>query len=338
MKNILIAIDQGGSKTELIAFSDTGDLLFRTNDRGIREEKKGSFEDNRWFFITKLVNDSLHALGASISDVSGIMAALCGADWPEDYDTMHCSIVNHLGIAPERVFIVNDCVAALRAGQPIMGEKQDCAVIYAGTRFNCSLLSKSRESYTYGRFVNVNDHGAYAIGQQVWRAVVDSYNGFQEPTLMEALLLRHYHMDYFAEICQCFSMNKLSVVPVDLVSLFFEAIKKDDKIAKSIMSKFSSRWVKYVICGTHKVNITKDCILHLYLSGGLFKNCPNLWLEEIQRSVSLYDFPVRCTLGRLEPVGGAVMLLLEKFRKGTIDKKTADNLINSPIYKGLLVK
>lgn len=337
MKELLIAIDQGGSKTDLVIFSLDGKLLLRTNDKFIRLEHIGSFEGKRWYYIEKLITGALELLDASVSDIAGIVAALCGADWQEDYRQMQEELARRLHIPQEIITIVNDCVAALRGGQPINEMKQNSAVIYAGTMFNCALESSSGKSYTYGRMINADDHGAFAIGKQVWNAIIDAYNGFQEPTIMTNILLEKYDADSVQDICEKFTSNSLVFQPITFASVLFQAIEREDMVAKIIFSKFANRWTRYVINGAHLVGFTAHTVVSLYLAGGVFKNCPQLWLKEIEQCLNQYKYNIDCSLSKLEPVAGAMLLLLEKFYQRPLCDQVIDNIVQSDLYSTLVI-
>lgn len=337
MKDLLIAIDQGGSKTEVIVFSPDGRLLLRTNDKDIRLESVGSFEDNRWFFIEQTILNALKHLGGVSADICGVIAAMCGADWPDDYQHMHEVIASRLHIPTDRVYVINDCVAALRAEQPIIGDKPDSAIIYAGTMFNCSLESKLGSLYTYGRLINGEDHGAFAIGKQVWNAILDSYNGFQDPTLMTNIFLERQNAASVLEVCEKFTNNSLAFRPVSFAPILFQAVEKEDIVAKKIFCKFADRWTRYVIKGAPLVGFTSKTDISLFLSGGVFKNCPQLWMKEIKQCLSHYTYRIDCSLAKLEPIAGAIIMLLEKYYHKQLDRQVLINLKQSDVFKTLLI-
>lgn len=337
MKDLLVSIDQGGSKTDVVIFASSGELLLRYDDKRLRETIDAPFEEIRWTLIEKVVLASLQALGASIIEVEHIIAALCGADWPEDYTRMRELLASHLKISSHRITIVNDSMAALRAGQPFREGRMNSAVIYAGTMFNCSLISSSGSSYTYGQLVNGEDHGAFAIGRQVWGAILDSYNGLLQPTLMTNLLLQRVKADSVLEICQMFNENSLAFSPVSYASILFQAVKCGDMVARNIFCKFARRWTDYFGKGAQMVGYTDESEVALYLSGGIFKNCPDLWLNEIKRNLSQYRYKVDCSIAKHEPVMGAVLLLLEMLNKIPLDEHIIGKITRSIPYKSLMI-
>ena len=338
MNGLLISIDQGGSKTEIAVLASNGELLYRGNDKEFRSLDNCNFESKRWFYITSLVQASLAAIGASLDDVECLLAALCGVDWIDDYSKSKEILSNKLRITPEKIVVVNDCTAALRACLPIAFQKQNSAIIYAGTMFNCSVLTESGQSYTYGRFVNANDQGAYAIGLSVWKSILDSYNGFQEYTLMESLLLKSQEINSISKFVEEITTNKRFFRPLTYASVFFQALKEDDKVAFDIFNNFVQRWVRYVIEGIHKVGLSHESSICVYLSGGVFKNCTQLWINAITEELKYNNLQFSCSLSAYEPIVGAVIMLLEKKYRRPLNYQIINNVISSPIFQSMKIR
>ena len=336
MRKILVAIDQGGSKTEIVLMTMMGKLLYRANDSEIRASNPGLFEQKRWGYIDSLVKQTLLEIGSSVDEVEYLLTAVCGADWDKDYTTIQKTLSNVLKMPATKIIVKNDCTAALRACLPVKYMRQNCAVIYAGTMFNCSLLSESDVSYTYGQLVNGNDHGAFALGQSIWKAILDSYNGFQEATVMERLFLEWQNADSIQDVIKR-SSNQGLFSPTSCLPILFQAVNEGDTVANEIIDHFVRRWVQYVVAGIPKVGLTKESAVNVYLSGGVFKNQPQLWLERITNELNRYGNHFTCYRAPMEPIGGALLLLLETINQRPLSNQAALNITGSSIFDTLTI-
>lgn len=331
MEHLLIAIDQGGTKTEVLVLTTKGELLSHTDDRDIRKYGD-NFEVTRWFYINYAIQKALSILGVSLDSVDYVLAAICGADWDEDYIRLQKLLSTSLCISKEKVIIVNDCIAALRSGMKITRTKQNFAVIYAGTRFNCSLISQNGLRYTYGRYINSVDHGAFAMGMQVWSSVIDSYNGLQESTMLEKLFLQYHKVSSISELYADFTNGRREFNPTQYTSLLMKAAKLRDKIAIELVTRFAYRWTQYVIFGLPKVGLTNMSKFTLILAGGIFKNCDILLVSSIRKELINKCPNSSCSLATLEPVAGSALLLLERYYGIPLEQGIIDRFIHSSIY------
>ena len=322
MKNILVAIDQGNSKTDIAIASYNGNILTTYH----HEYEQINFNEHRWEIINNIVLDALHSIGYSIDNIGHLLAAVCGADDNNDIIRMHRILSDTLNLSQDKVSIVNDSWAALRAGMSFKYKHENYAVIYAGTMFNCTLLYQNGYLYTYGKRINGCDNASYAIGRAAWEAVVDSYNGFHESTIMEPLFLKFYNKETIFDLITDFSSQKIFFSPIQYSSILFVAAQENDIIANQIINKLAYRWSMYIINGLSKVHINKEAEIKIILTGGIFKNCSNLWLKSIELELTKYLKNASCILSSFEPVVGATLLLLEKINGAPLDDNIIHNL------------
>ena len=334
MEKVLISLDQGNSKTDIVIVSCSGCIVAR--ECYVYECIDFDFE--RWAIIKEIVVRLLSSINATLCDVEYLLAAVCGADREEDNVRIQQILSEILGISNNRITIVNDSQAALRAGMPFQAGPGNYAVVYAGTMFNCTLLSHSGKKYTYGHLVNGCDNGSFAMGRLAWETVIDSYNGFCDSTIMESIFLNHYGSKSISSLSTDFYSNKKTFSPCSFSKLLFTAVEHNDIVATEIMSKFAHRWAMYVVNGLSKICISVDENIDVVLAGGIFKNCSDLWLDLIKSEIREYCPNAFCSLSSVEPVVGAVLLLLEKINRGTLSAEIINNVKKSKLYKQLQIK
>lgn len=331
MGKVLIAIDQGNSKTELIVTSISGNILARQCIKyPLFISSIKTFEQRRWEYIKTLFLETMSSIDRGIGDVVYLLAAVCGADTKDDIKKIRRSISSILGLSENIIVIVSDSEAALRTSISTMQNSSNYAVIYAGTMFNCSLLSSEGIQFTYGRRVNVCDNGSYAIGQQVWKIVIDAYNGFIKETLLIPLFLQYHHCDSMAELIVGFTNGKYVFTPNDYASILFDAVTYSDKVALEIMEHFAQRWSLYVISGLPKIRLSSNVPINVALSGGIFKNSRELWLEMISTYIKKECKNAILSSVTTDPIIGAVLLVLEKYYGKPLELGVIHNVLNTP--------
>lgn len=337
MGNMLIALDQGNSKIELVIASTMGHILAKEcliyPSLGNIEE----FEKTRWVYIRDIVHKAMLSLNKSNTDIVCLLAAVCGADCSEDCKDVQRALSETLCINKERIVVVNDCAAALRSVIPLKYEPTNHSVIYAGSMFNCSLLSQKGDIFTYGKSINVYDNGAYAIGQYVWRAVMDAYNGFSEPTILTFLFLQYHKSDSLIDIINDYTTNRRRFTPSNYAAILFDAVRLGDRIAMGIMEYFAHRWSMYVFYGLSKIGLSKNEPINITLTGGVFKNCSNRWIQMISTNLSPKCKNTVVSLANTEPVMGALLLVLEKYHSRPLPIEIIQNILSSPLYSYLQI-
>lgn len=329
MEKVLIAIDQGNSKTELITTSTNGNILARRYIKYPLSVNIEVFEEKRWEYIERLFLETISSINKSISDIAYLLAAVCGADSEDDIEKIRQSISNILGVSKDIIVIVSDSEAALRSAIPAMHQPSNYAVIYAGTMFNCSLLSSEGNLFTYGRSVNICDNGSYAIGQRVWKTIIDAYNGFSRETLLVNLFLQYHRCDSMTELIADFSNGKRVFTPTDYTSILFDAVRYKDKTAIEIMEHFARRWSLYIINGLSKIGISNDAPINIALSGGLFRNYGGLWVQLISANLSKECKSATISSVNTYPIIGAILLVLEKYNVKPLAIEIIHNVLNS---------
>lgn len=336
MEHLLVAIDQGETKTDVIVLKCSGEICAYITDKDLRNSMT-DFDNNRYLFIYHSIQQAILKVHSSLDNVDYILAAMCGADWKEDFVSMQNSLSKTLLFPKEKIIIVNDCIAALRAGMPFHRANDNYAVICAGTRLNCSLWSKDGMKYTYGRFINIEDHGAYAIGQHIWSAIIDSYNCFQSSTILEAKLLQFYKKKSLSNLYSDFTSNNIVFEPSKFAHLLIEAVKCHDKVSIDIMNTIAHRWVQYVVRGLFKVALTHESKFTVILAGGVLQNYDSPFIERIKYELSIYCPNADCVVTSLRPVVGAAILVLEEYHKDKLDINIEKRFTGSLIYERLIV-
>ena len=112
MSGVLVGVDGGGTKTDVVVTDLTGRELAGTTTSGTNHENVGvqAVADTLQAAITELLDD----VGVRPAEVSMSVFGLAGADWDSDERTLTAAL-GQIGLGGV-IRVVNDSAIALRAG------------------------------------------------------------------------------------------------------------------------------------------------------------------------------------------------------------------------------
>ena len=330
---MFLAIDQGGTKTDVLLADDKGNIMGFGNDRDWLPVQ-GERRHVRMIRLRHAVDKAVTKAGLSYSDIDFISAGCIGADWEFEYEIGRSNIRKTLGI--ENVELYNDCVGALRGGTKIQG--CDCAVLCLGSGANCAVFNRDGKMHTYHYYLKGEHQGAHAIGSFVFQAVFDAKAGIGKQTMLTELLLNETGQlnvdDLHMEITTGRSENEQPRYPVykDYAPLLFRAIDLDDEVAMVYLDWLCKDLVNYIVIGVKELAIGER-ELNVVLSGGVPKSgdimsrCLLTHLQQALPNAQLID-------AKFEPVVGALLLGYDNLYIRGIPKKVSDTLeINCAEHK-----
>lgn len=301
-----LSIDQGGSKTEALIFTNEGNILAFADDRDFRKPGE-SYAQMQGCWIRCAAERALQKAGLSLKDLDAACCSLNGADWDEDYVRLRKLVSGELDLAEERILIVNDCIGAMRGGTD--GGNQ--AVLCAGTGMNCAMRAADGREYIYGFFVNAPDQGGGAIGTKAWQSIIDAYTGLGPQTMLTKLLLEQHGERELVELYKKFTSSRVMFKNYELSPLVMRGAKLGDKVSEEIIRTAAERMVCYMENAAKKLDLLDEQVT-LVLTGGVFKGDGEMLFQAIEQRIRQRGLKFVCTAARYEPVAGAALLLLDE--------------------------
>ena len=341
----IMAIDQGGTKTDIIIADDKGNIVSYENDRDLmtsEEIKKYPVyfkKDRRIVRMVRIAHAAEKALksaGLKYSDIERVSASCTGADWKYEYELGIRNLRSTLGI--ENIVLYNDCIGALRGGTEI--KNKDCAILCLGTGANCALRNREGREIIYADYLKDIHQGASAIGSFVFSAVFDSEIGLQEKTLLTGYLLEETGHSSVDELNMHISAgrneNEDQWEPVykEYSHLLFKAVRAGDALACRYIKDFCKGLASYIKLGAAKLGM-QDREICLVLSGGVFKS-GSLMADLIYENLKQDLKGIECVHAHFEPVVGALLLEYDRIFPGKIPEKIMLKLEASCEEKKLL--
>lgn len=228
---LLVGVDGGGSKTDVLVVDDGGRALGRA--RGGRGNHEGVGFDAAAAVLAATLDEALASAGAGRGDVAASGWGLAGLDWPAD-EVVYRGVVDRLGLSGPAV-LCNDAFVALRAAVPAGAG----VVVVAGT--GAVAAGRGHGGATFRTF-GVDGYGDWGAGPEIVAAAVGAVAqaavGLGPPTaLADRCLERSGAPDVPAYLQAADRTGVTRLLPVDV----WEVAAAGDAVASGIADRAADR-------------------------------------------------------------------------------------------------
>jgi len=179
--NIVIGVDQGGSGTRAVVCTLDGTLLGSGFGPGACHPFDGmeaAMDATKTAVENALKNTSIPSMKPL-----GFAGGYTGADWPDEYILLQ-EAVKDLGYT-NSVYIVNDCIIALRGGTA----QSYGAILVAGSGANCAVRAPDGREFIYHYYHDSDLQGGSALGQAALNAIYRAETGRPPQTSLRERVL-----------------------------------------------------------------------------------------------------------------------------------------------------
>ncbi len=301
----VLGIDGGGHKTHAVILGEQGQFLgFGAGGSGNHQIHGLQAALSQ---IGKAAAQALQAARIDPGEVAVGCYCLSGADLPEDFALLQ-EAVGGLGLS--RVTqIKNDTLAALRAGT----SRPWGVVIICGSGFNAAgRAPDGREIVLPGLGPISGDWGGgQALGMEMVRAVMRSWDGRGKATLLTQLVLDHFGLpDEGALLSALYHEHIPDRRLLDIVPLLFDAALAGDLVASDLIRRLGEEAGLTAATLLRRLGL-EGTEAEVVLGGGVFKGSGPLLTETIQSRIHQTAPRAQIVHVRYEPVVGAALLGLE---------------------------
>lgn len=328
MKQYVMGIDGGGTKSHLAVFSTDGGLVGMTSYGALNHEgMPGSFAQLERE-LGGFVAASLADMGLSVGQIAYAVLGLAGADTPAQCGTL-AALVRRLGLAQS--LVVNDAYLGVPAGAP--GGCGICAI--NGTGATVAAIDSG------GRRQQVGGIGEYSddCGGGTWygtQVVAQAYNQLFRSgprTALTTLLLDAMPPggpDSFVErLTDGLEQGGLSLSALN--RLLFVAAAQGDPVATGVVERSAQSYAGSIAHLATSLRFAADAPLWVTLAGSVFvkEPCPLLPTLVLQRVGQLLpDRQVQFVKLTAPPVAGAVLWALSALGQPVAAPTVCDALTN----------
>ena len=308
-----IAIDGGGSKTELVLVDILGNILSRKvvncsnpNDVGMDDA-----------FST--LNSAIKEMLAETSiEVKKIFLLIAGIEFGDSKKILKERLANSIGI--KDIHIDGDLASVKECG---LGNRSDGIVIISGTGFNMAIKKDNEFTNVGGWGYLCDDYlSGFDLGKDALVYSSRAINGVGEKTILVDMLEKHFSNSLWYSMKEIYDNGIKGVA--SLSKLVVEAYKLGDSVAKNIIHTRVERLVNTI----KSSNGISEEILPVVLFGGVFEN--NSFIVEMLKQKLGSNYHV--SVSNSKTIYGAVSIGYKSYNLD--DKNFYSNFDNS--YKECL--
>jgi N-acetylglucosamine kinase-like BadF-type ATPase len=324
---LILAVDQGGTKTDAIIADDQGRILGVGDDRSLQWER--GQDERRALRMTRLqyaAQKAAQDAGIALTQISTVSASLIGADWDFEYPLGEQNIRNKLGL--QDVTLYNDCIGAMRGGTQTLN--RDCAIICMGTGANVAIQNRQNEQYIFAYYMKMEHQGAYALGSFVFQAVFDAECGLGPKTALTQLLLEKTGHSSADELYMHITTGRNETEEKwypdypTFGPLLFKAIQMNDKVADDYLTWLCKGLAHYITLGARRLSIN-DRPITVVLSGGVPKGGA-VMRDRLEKQLHEALPASVCVEAEYEPVVGALLLGYDRLYPQGVPQAVQDRL------------
>ncbi|MBI2426955.1 MAG: hypothetical protein HYV34_03835 [Candidatus Kerfeldbacteria bacterium] len=314
MTDVILAVDGGGTKTDVIVASPTGVAMGRGHSGPVNMHDEGITARD----IEKRLRTAIQAAMKQVRTrgrvrIVAAVAGMAGCNSARDERILRAIFRRACPALPRSFLLVNDVMIARRAGS----DQPYGLALIAGTGSNgYGINPQGQEAWVSGIGHYASDDGsAYDIGMRVLRAAAQSADGRGEHTLLEPLVIHYYGLNSIREIEWPLHHQGKAVKTeiAKLAPLADHAARKKDRVAREILHAAADAQVCMATTLLRRLNMkNREC--SCVCIGGVFSQNTFIWKRfcaQMKRAAT----SVHCQLFRGKPVDGAVKLAIESMKK-----------------------
>ncbi|PIR61349.1 MAG: hypothetical protein COU66_04180 [Candidatus Pacebacteria bacterium CG10_big_fil_rev_8_21_14_0_10_44_11] len=265
---LYLGIDGGGTKTEVLCLSETGETVGTglSGPTNLTSTNTGAAS----FSLKEAVRQALEKASPDSQVVSAVMG-LAGMDTQSEYEMAFQPFAEMLKTAfkIENFHLVHDSVIALENGS----NKPNAVVLISGTGSICVGRNDQGDSARSGGmdYLLTDQGSGYDIGRHVLREAIKSFDGRRPKTMLEQLVCQHFEIENLENIKMQIYHPPLSKVEVaELAKVCCEAYLANDSAARQILEWAQTEMIKLVEAVVHRLGLEHKPT-DLVLSGSIIQ-------------------------------------------------------------------
>jgi N-acetylglucosamine kinase-like BadF-type ATPase len=303
----VLAVDGGGSKTDLALVDATGALLALV--RGPKSSPHLVGLDGSLQVLERLLHDALDEAGldgeGEVADVAEVLMA--GVDFPSEEEELRHA-VEQRGWATTTA-VVNDTFAILRAGT----ETGWGVAVVCGAGINCvGVGPDGRHARFPALGATTGDWGGgYDLGVAALSAAARSEDGRGPKTTLERAVPAHFRLESPQELAEAIHRGRIPLQRLNELPRVVFAEAERDPEAAAIVDRLASEVVAFARVALQRLELESGPV-EVLLGGGLLQSGDGRLIGTIE--AGLREVGPRITARRTSspPIVGAALLGLDR--------------------------
>lgn len=305
MNPLVIAIDGGGSKTDVVAVETTGEVIARRTGPGSPPHVLGIVESAN--VVDALAAEVVAEAGSRPIAHAGVF--LSGLDLPSETEAYAAALAGTrvLGTA-QSLDLRNDIYAVLRAGT----DERDAAAVVCGTGINAVGV---RADGTEVRFAALGDisgdwGGGWHLGREALWHAARAADGRGPATALQKSVPVAFGLDEVGALTEALHLKALDTSELSRLSpLVFEAAAAGDAVALSIIDRQADEIVLLAVTALERLDLL-GADVPVVLGGGVIAGQPAL-ADRVESRLHERAPQATSILPAARPIVGAVCLALD---------------------------
>lgn len=301
--SLLLAVDGGNSKTDVLVCDDTGVVLGHARGPGTNHQTCGLAEAmNR---LDVLVGEARANAGLADADRLALAAIyLAGADLPVEL-TMLNDAVTKAGWADKSI-VDNDTLALLRAGT----ESPNAVAVVCGAGINCVGRAADGRMVRFPALGTITGDwgGGDELGPNALWHATRAEDGRGPATALTSAVAAHFGLGSAAEVAAAAHLDPAVAARLpELTPVLFEVARGGDEVAMSVVARQGEEVALLAIAALRRLSLV-DRPATVVLGGGVLRGQDPL-LHWVVRSAVTSAAPLaELTVVTTPPVIGAALL------------------------------
>jgi N-acetylglucosamine kinase-like BadF-type ATPase len=294
---VILAVDGGNSKTELVVATTEGECLALVRGEGSNSHAVGV--DGAVAVIGALIAES----GASLPAEHAVFF-LCGADVPADIVELHAAVAA-AGWARE-TRVDNDTFALLRAGT----DAADAVAVICGSGINCVGRAAGGRTARYPSlgWETGDWGGSEMLGRDVLFLAARAHDGRGEQTALLDVVREHFGMSV-EELGEAVHYKRLTPGRLgELAPAGVEAATQGDAVARSLIERLGE---EIVLMATRALTDLELVVADVVLGGGMLRSGRGFLFDEVATRLQQRAPGARPVAAADAPVLGSALVALE---------------------------
>jgi N-acetylglucosamine kinase-like BadF-type ATPase len=303
-RDVVVAVDGGGSKTDVVVVSTAGDLIAHARGPGSNPQVLGLAPATR-------ILDSLRAEALAGLDVRVVRTHvyLSGLDLPAEIVAATAALASW-----DASVIDNDLFALLRGGLADgHGRAQDAVAVICGTGINAIGVRADGETARFPALGDISGDwggGSFLGSQALWHAARGE-DGRGPATALQRLVPEALGLGTVREVTEALHFGRLEGRVVSLLSpVLFEASSRGDAVAQQVVDRQADEIVTLIATALSRLDLL-DVPVPVVLGGGVLAARDERLFGRIHAGLGVRARHARTLVVTVPPLLGAGLLALE---------------------------
>jgi N-acetylglucosamine kinase-like BadF-type ATPase len=305
---LLLAIDGGNSKTEVVLADPTGQVLAHARGPGSSPHHLGV--DGAVDLLDELVLKAAARAGLAPEHPVAALGEvyLAGVDFPSEKESVAAAVRSRAWAT--EVVVENDTFALLRAGT----DAPDAAAVTCGAGINCVGVAGDGRHARFASLGRLSGDwgGGSELGEEAlwWAARADDGRGPE--TSLRSMVPQHFGLPDVPAVYEAMHFGKIEPRRVvELAPAVLAASRGGDAVARDIVTRLAEEVATMARAALHRLHML-DVPTVVVLGGGVLTSRDSFLLGAVNDRLADAVPMARTVVTEVSPVVGAALLGLDR--------------------------